>query len=184
MITSAMLLMGEHGVDATSFSQVLAHSGAPRGSIYHHFPGGKAQLVEEATRFGGNLITAGLTAALETEDPIAAVDGVADFWRAALRENEFAIGCPVVAATVDGARVPGARQAAREAFERWQDLHSQILQRAGVDESRSRSLATIVVAGIEGAVILSRAEHSSEPLERAVDELHRLLRAAVERGRS
>src|SRR2546423_4410975 len=107
MVISAMLLMGEHGVDATSFSQVLEHSGAPRGSIYHHFPGGKAQLIEEATRSGGELINSGLTAALEKEDPIAAVDGVAEFWRVALRDNEFAVGCPVVAATVDGDRVPG-----------------------------------------------------------------------------
>src|SRR2546423_6308205 len=107
MIQSALVLMGEHGVEGTSFSQVLEHSGAPRGSIYHHFPGGKAQLIEEATRSGGELINSGLTAALEKEDPIAAVDGVAEFWRVALRDNEFAVGCPVVAAPVDGDRVPG-----------------------------------------------------------------------------
>ena len=55
MIVSAALLIREHGVEATSFSAVLAHSGAPRGSIYHHFPGGKAQLVEEATRYGAQV---------------------------------------------------------------------------------------------------------------------------------
>src|SRR4051812_17651056 len=116
MIQSAMLLMGEHGVDATSFSQVIEHSGAPRGSIYHHFPGGKAQLVEEATRYGGDLIADGLSAALEHKDPVAAVDGIVDFWRAALRDTEFAVGCPVVAATVEGDRTPGAREAAAETF--------------------------------------------------------------------
>jgi TetR/AcrR family transcriptional regulator, lmrAB and yxaGH operons repressor len=148
MIASATLLMGEHGVDATSFSQVLEHSGAPRGSIYHHFPGGKAQLIEEATRFGGELLAAQLSAAVEGADPSAAVEGVVDFWRAALRESKFAVGCPVVAATVEGGRAPGAREAARDAFTRWQDLHAEILQRAGVDESRARSIAAILVAAI------------------------------------
>ena len=182
MIASAMQLMGERGVDATSFSEVLAHSGAPRGSIYHHFPGGKAQLIEEATRFGGEIISTGLEAALEQEDPIAAVEGVAAFWRAALLGNEFALGCPVVAVTVEGGRVPAARNAAREVFKRWQDLDARILERAGVPAQRARSIAAMMVAAIEGAVILSRAERSDEPLERVVDELQKLIGDAVARG--
>src|SRR3954447_21569141 len=116
MIQSAVLLMGEHGVEATSFSEVIEHSGAPRGSIYHHFPGGKAQLMEEATRWGGELISVGLRHALEHADPATAVEGIAGFWRTALRETNYAAGCPVVAATVEGGRSPGAREAAREAF--------------------------------------------------------------------
>jgi AcrR family transcriptional regulator len=157
----------------------VAHSGAPRGSIYHHFPGGKEQLIEEATRHGGELITSGLTDALGNADPIAAVDGIADFWRTALRETQFAVGCPVVAATVQGDRAPGVRRAANEAFERWQQLHTEILVSAGVPEERARSLAVLLVASIEGAVMVARAERSSEPLERVVDELHALLRAVV-----
>src|SRR3954454_15786166 len=100
MIESAMLLMAEHGVEATSFSEIVAHSGAPRGSIYHHFPGGKEQLIAEATRHGGDLIADGLAAIVGQKDPIAAIDLVAEFWRRALRTAHFAVGCPVVAATV------------------------------------------------------------------------------------
>ena len=181
MIQSAMLLIGENGVEGTSFSQVLEHSRAPRGSIYHHFPHGKAQLIEEAVRAGGDLISTGLAAALEKEDPIAAVDGIADFWRAALRETDYAVGCPVVAATVDGGRIPGARDAAREVFERWAELQAAILQRAGVPEPRARSIGTLLVAAIEGAVVVARAKQSMEPLERVIDELHALLRSAIDR---
>jgi AcrR family transcriptional regulator len=181
MIQSAMLLVGERGVEATSFSDVLEHSGAPRGSIYHHFPGGKAQLMEEATRFGGQLITTGLTAALEQADPVAAVEGIAGFWRSALRETNYAAGCPVVAATVEGGRLPGARDAAREAFTRWAELHAEILQRAGVEEARARSIGTLLVAAIEGAIVVARAERSQEPLDRVIDELQLVLAGAVGR---
>ena len=59
MIETAAVVMRERGVEATSFSEVLARSGAPRGSIYHHFPGGKAQLIEEATRYAGDFTAAG-----------------------------------------------------------------------------------------------------------------------------
>jgi AcrR family transcriptional regulator len=184
MIQSAALLMGEHGVEATSFSRVLEHSGAPRGSIYHHFPAGKAQLIEEATRFTGNFLAATLTAALEQEDPLAGVDATADFWRASLSHTDFAAGCPVVAATVEGDRVPAVRDAADEAFQRWEQLHVANLRRHGIDERRAQSLATLIVAAIEGAVILCRAERSSQPLERVVDELHALLSDVFSRKRN
>src|SRR5256885_3490363 len=77
MIQSALILMGERGIEATSFSQVIEHSGAPRGSIYHHFPGGKSQLVEEATRYAGDTVAKLLGQAVEeAEDPVAAIDTI------------------------------------------------------------------------------------------------------------
>ena len=51
MIQSAALLFRERGIEGTAFADVLQRSGAPRGSVYHHFPGGKQQLAEEATRW-------------------------------------------------------------------------------------------------------------------------------------
>jgi AcrR family transcriptional regulator len=180
MINSALVLMGEHGVEATSFSQVLEHSGAPRGSIYHHFPGGKAQLIEEATVHAGDVIVKLLTDAVERhQDPVAAVDAIADFWRTVMHNSDFAAGCPVLAATLEGDRSPAARDAARVAFERWQYLLADILRRAGVPEERARSLASMSISAIEGAVILARAQRSNAPLERVVDELRTLFHDAI-----
>jgi AcrR family transcriptional regulator len=184
MIESAALLMRENGVEATSFSDVMTHSGAPRGSIYHHFPEGKAQLVEEATRWAGEFIAAGVSAALEQGDPFSAVDTIASFWRAVLRDSDFAAGCPVVAATVDGARFPAARAVAGRAFKRWEDLATELLKRHEVREDQARSLATLITASIEGAVILARAQRSAEPLERVVEAIHMLLRGTVMPARS
>src|SRR3954466_1021387 len=98
MIRSAAVLIRERGVEPTSFSDVLAHSGAPRGSIYHHFPGGKAELVEEATRWAGEAIAEAERIALAEDDPLAGLDAAIAFWRAFLRDNDFAAGCPVAAA--------------------------------------------------------------------------------------
>ena len=55
MVVSTALLIREKGARATSIDDVLAHSGAPRGSVYHHFPGGREQLLREATDFAGEL---------------------------------------------------------------------------------------------------------------------------------
>src|SRR5947199_6103109 len=99
MIQSALVLMGENGVEGTSFSEVIEHSGAPRGSIYHHFPGGKAQLIEEATRSAGELIAAGARAASASGDPLLPVEIVDRYWRRILLDSGYAAGCPIAAVT-------------------------------------------------------------------------------------
>ena len=181
MIQSALVLMGEHGVEATSFSQVIERSGAPRGSIYHHFPGGKEQLIAEATRYAGDAVAKLMTEAVEQhEDPVAAVDAITGFWRTVLYDSDFAAGCPVIAATLESEHSPAAREAAREAFERWEQLYTEMLTRAGLPEQRARSLGSIAISAVEGAVILSRAQHTNRPLERVVDELHKLFHDAIQ----
>jgi TetR/AcrR family transcriptional regulator, lmrAB and yxaGH operons repressor len=184
MIASAALLMRERGVEATSFSAVLAHSGAPRGSIYHHFPGGKAQLVEEATRFGGDFIAAGLAAALAEEDPVGAVQRFCQSWRKVLSESDFGAGCPVVAATLEGERTPAAREAAGAAFERWEELLIEAFERHGIAAARAASLATLAIAAIEGAIVVARAQRSSVPLERVTGELEQLTATALAGARA
>jgi AcrR family transcriptional regulator len=180
MIQSALVLMGEQGIEATSFTQVIEHSGAPRGSIYHHFPGGKAQLVEEATRYAGDAVVALLADAVERHnDPVAAVDAIGDFWRTVLHDSEFTAGCPVLAAMLESERLPSAREAARAAFTRWEQLYTDMLRRAGVGEKRARSLASMAISAVEGAIILSRAQRSNAPLERVVAELHALFHDAI-----
>lgn len=183
MIESAALLMRERGVEATSFSEVLERSGAPRGSIYHHFPGGKAQLVEEATRHAGEVIANGLAGALGQDDPAAALRTFCDTWRSVLCKSDFGAGCPVVAATLEGERSPGARDAAGAAFARWQTLLSDALLERGVAREHARSLSALAIAAIEGAVVLARAERSRAPLARVADELELLVLAALAQAR-
>jgi AcrR family transcriptional regulator len=179
MIQSAALLIRERGVQATSFSEVLAHSGAPRGSIYHHFPRGKAQLVEEATRYAGEFTAAGLAAALADHDPAAAIDRFTAIWQRTLTRSDFADGCPVVAVALEGEAPAGAREAAATAFAAWETLISDALVPHGLPRARADSIASLVIAAIEGGVVLARAQRSTAPLERVASELQRLLVSAL-----
>ena len=173
MIRSAAVLIRERGVEATSFSEVIALSGAPRGSIYHHFPGGKEQLIEEATRYAGEYLAAGLVAALKTEDPRAAIRAFAAHWLGVLEETDFGSGCVVVAATLDGS--PSVRSAAGEAFAAWEGALADGIAPYVSDSERAHSIATLAIAAIEGAVVLARAQHSTRPLVRVAVELERLI---------
>jgi AcrR family transcriptional regulator len=176
MIWSAALLMRKHGVEGTSFSEVIERSGAPRGSIYHHFPGGKAELVEEATRYAGEFTAAGLATALSERDPVQAIHDFVSAWSSVLRRSDFSAGCPVVAASLEGERMPRASSAAAAAFASWEEVLSTALESHLSDHDAARELATTIIAAVEGAVILARARRSAEPMERVARALCELLR--------
>lgn len=179
MIQSAALLFRERGIQRTALADVLQHSGAPRGSIYHHFPAGKQQLAEEAARYAGEFIATGLAAALEQEHPVTALGRVINTWIAIVRDSDYEAGCPVAAAALEGSRAPTARDAAGGAFATWQQLVADAITRHGVPRDRARSLATLILASIEGAVVLARAQRSTEPLERVARELKSLADSVI-----
>lgn len=175
MIVSTALLVRERGARATSLDAILAHSGAPRGSVYHHFPGGREQLLREATQYAGDFVAR----RLERDtggDPLAPLDVLFDDYRRTLLASDFRAGCPVVAVAIESSQDgPDLRDCTRAAFERWREAIATALKRAGVQVTRADELAVHVLAAFEGAIILSRAYRDLEPLERVRLELRRQL---------
>src|SRR5436189_2792136 len=132
MVRSAALLFRERGFSGTGFRDVIAHSGAPRGSIYHHFPGGKAQLAEDTIRHASDVVVAGMEAASGGGDPIAALRIFLAGWRYTLESSDFRAGCPIVAIAVETHERPAILAVADAAFARWESTFAGTLRRAGV----------------------------------------------------
>ena len=175
MIRSAAALFGSRGLSGTSFSDVLADSGAPRGSIYHHFPGGKKQLAEDAMRWTSEQILAHLRAC-PADTPAGVLAWFIELWRQSVRASGGASGCPVAGVALDTCTAAGdLMDTARDAFSSWITALAGLLETAGLPADRARSLATVALAGMEGALILCRAERSIEPLEAIAAELMSLL---------
>jgi AcrR family transcriptional regulator len=180
MVASAAALLGERGAASVSIDRVLAHSGAPRGSVYHHFPGGRTQLIDEAVVFAGDFIAGLIESAMESPDPLDAVDAFFTMWRERLVRSDFRAGCPVVAVAVEtDDDAPEPARSAAAAFARWQEALTALLLRHDLPEERARRLAAFVVAAVEGAVVLCRAEGSTAPLDAADAEIHDLLELAL-----
>lgn len=179
MIQSAALLFRERGVEGTAFADVLEHSSTPRGSVYHHFPGGKQQLAEEATRWAGELMGAGIAGALREGDPLAAFDDFVALWRQVLEQSEFRAGCPIVAAALEGDRSPGASAAAAETFAEWRTALAGGFAEAGLPAEEAGPMATLFIAAIEGGIVLARAQRSIEPLTEVADQLRGLAQQAL-----
>lgn len=177
MIQSAAALIASRGLSATSFSEVLEESGAPRGSIYHHFPEGKMQLAEEALRWTSGRVLAYLEAGKE-RTPADVLRRFIGMWRRVVLASDGTSGCSVAGVAIDNAFGEGSlMELVRAIFRSWVDMLAHQLETTGVPASRAGAIALATLAGMEGALILCRAEGNSEPLDTVARELLRLLPA-------
>jgi AcrR family transcriptional regulator len=175
MVHGAARAIGTRGVGAMSLRDLAREAGVPLGSTYHHFPGGKAQLAEEAVVSTGRQVARLVDRARE-EGIEGAIGAFTQVWRELLLETDFRTGCPVLAvATGDD---PTLTETARGIFASWQDLMVAGLVDGGVPAARAPAVARMIVASLEGAVAVSRAERSLEPLDQVATELVALVRAA------
>ncbi len=171
MITGAAGLLSRRGLQATSFSEILAATGAPRGSLYHHFPGGKDELVAEATRFVGDQLL-GALARLEPATPAEVAERFTAIWRRVLSGSDLEAGCAVAAVTVDAGDDQGELLAlAGSVFVEWQVALAGLFERTGVPSDRAADLALLLVVSVEGSLVVCRAERSLEPFDRVTAQL-------------
>jgi AcrR family transcriptional regulator len=177
MIETAALALARKGLQGTSFSEVLAASGAPRGSLYHHFPGGKDELVLDAIDAAAGFLLGALGE--RRGRPAADIaEAFVAIWRFVLLRSEFAAGCAIAAVTVASQR-PDQLERAAASFRAWRARLAELLAAGGVEAERAESLAALLLATCEGAVVLARADRSFDAFDRATGEAVALVRAAV-----
>ncbi|MBZ9808518.1 TetR/AcrR family transcriptional regulator [Mesorhizobium sp. BR1-1-9] len=178
------LLLRRRGYHGTSLNDILSASGAPRGSLYFHFPGGKDQLVVEVTRASVAEVTERLGAELAAEsDPAVAVHHIYQSVARMLEDNEFSLGCPIAPVVLDSPTdVPELAELCRSAFEQWIGLLRDAFVRAGVPERRAHALALLVESSLEGLMVIARATRDRAPLLAVADEVAALIETAVLAG--
>ncbi|MCV6965084.1 TetR/AcrR family transcriptional regulator [Mycobacterium intermedium] len=177
MLVSAAEVLRERGAAGVTIDAVLARSGAPRGSVYHHFPDGRNQILLDALHYAGDAITA------KIEDTVprgarGVVHDFVEFWEHLLVEGGFTAGCPVVAAAIGSA--DDELNLANEAgviLDRWCTALEQAFVAEGFDETESASLAVMALAALEGAVVLCRSMRSVGPLHEVAKQLEFLIEA-------
>jgi TetR/AcrR family transcriptional regulator, lmrAB and yxaGH operons repressor len=188
MIEAAVEGLQRRGVAGMSFTDVLAGSGAARGAIYHHFPGGKTQLVAEAARRNGADVQARL-ATLPAGSPAEVVEAFLAAVRPVLAASTTGSGCAVAAITVDvpdhdgvgtqddgDADAGSLRHVAATAFGSWIEALTERLTAAGSPPEEARDLATTLVMLLEGAHVLCRAAGNLDAFESAARTATTLVR--------
>jgi TetR/AcrR family transcriptional repressor of lmrAB and yxaGH operons len=166
IVRSAAALVRERGVHGVGLRQIVAHADGPRGSLQRYFPGGKTQLITEALNLAGaevlNDTESGLAEAATLTD---AIDAIFAPWRHVLVESSFTMGCPLAATVIDAGGDDLLRQEARALLEQWRDAVHAALVKFGAQQSTAEDDAWVLLAALEGALILSRANQSTEPLD-------------------
>jgi TetR/AcrR family transcriptional regulator, lmrAB and yxaGH operons repressor len=173
MVNGAARLLAQKGLQGASFAEVLELTGAPRGSVYHHFPNGKDEMVAAAL----DAVSAATQQRLSELErtPTAITEGFLALWSDLLDRARLTAGCAVVAVSV--AATGDLLDRAGAVFSQWTSYLADLLAEAGVDPAAATDFATLLISATEGAVIMSRAERSREPFDRTA----RLLAAEARR---
>jgi len=170
MVLAAVSLLSERGLSGTSFSEVIERSQAPRGSIYHHFPEGKDRLASEAIALVGNHVLA-LLRASRGAAPKQVVRRFVDAWRAVLTGSNCKAGCAIASVASERAEHPALGAQAAAVFISWEKELEETLVSAGLSRAKSRSAAALILASVEGALILCRAREEPGPLDAVAEAL-------------
>ena len=174
-------LFRRQGFNGTGLKQIVAEAGAPFGSVYHFFPGGKDQLGAEVVRVSGAQYQALIESIFDgAPDIVTGIRRCFDGAAQLLRDTGFADACPIetVALEVASTNEP-LRKACAAVFESWLDAATRHFSDAGIARDDARELAILCVSALEGAFVLSRTLRSGAPMEAAGRRVAELVAAAL-----
>jgi TetR/AcrR family transcriptional regulator, lmrAB and yxaGH operons repressor len=175
LLEGAGRLLAEKGYAGMELRDVAERGSAPRGSIYHHFPGGKAQLAAEAATLDGTRILEAIERSVAERGLKKTLAMFAEIFRRRAANHPERIGCPVAAAALARPEDPALAAAATAAFKSWETAIADALQDEGVEPEPAASFAGLIVSTIEGALLRTRAAGDHAPLDSAIAGLERAL---------
>jgi TetR/AcrR family transcriptional repressor of lmrAB and yxaGH operons len=182
MIAATARLLARRGLEGASLADILAASQAPRGSMYHHFPGGKDQLVGEAIELAGRRSLERMDG-MDGQSPETVAQRFLDGWRELLVRTECRAGCAVLAVTV-ATSSSEVLDRAHTVFGSWIERLTQLFVAGGLPASAASDLATELLATTEGAVAISRAQRDLKPFDIVARQVMDQVRALSAEHRS
>ncbi len=171
-------LIENQGYHATGLNQIVQESGAPKGSIYYHFPQGKDSITAEAVLFAGQNVAERIQVNLaEKQDPAEAIQVFIETIAHFVEMSGFHSGGPLTIVASETATTNEALNATcREAYDMMRAAFSEKLMQSGFSAQRAESLVWAITSATEGGIILSRTYHTGDPLRQVARELARLIR--------
>lgn len=181
LITATGELFRRYGYNGTSLKQVTEAAGAPMGSLYHHFPGGKPELTRVVLEVTGGAYQELFELIWDSQpDPGSAVETFFDASAEVLKQTDFIDPCPIGGVAREIANTDeGLRETADRVFARWIDSAATRLRAAGVPPGEAEELAVTLVAAIEGGFLHARTSRNGNRLRMIGRQQRRLVEQAV-----
>jgi TetR/AcrR family transcriptional repressor of lmrAB and yxaGH operons len=167
------------GLHGAGLSDILARAQAPKGVLYHHFPGGKNELAVAAIESTVAYMCGMLDKLMLSEPhPRAAMKAWIGRALSGLDGSGFERGCPLAAVALESTAADVAlRQALADGFAAIRARITAALVAAGHGEVRAQGIAALIVAAYEGGLLQARVAHDATPMLQATDALLSLLDA-------
>jgi TetR/AcrR family transcriptional repressor of lmrAB and yxaGH operons len=180
IIETTCELLELQGYHATGLNQIIKESSSPKGSLYYHFPGGKEEIAVEAVNHVGEIVLQRIRENLaKVSDCKEAISDFITNIALNVERSGFRAGGPITIIAMETASTSTTlRQACQHIYDGWQAAFAEKLRAGGIDGSRAERMAALIIASIEGGVILCRTSQSREPLEHVSKEIHELIRHA------
>jgi TetR/AcrR family transcriptional regulator, lmrAB and yxaGH operons repressor len=177
IVDSAVTLFRRKGYSGTGLADLIEHSGAPKGSLYHYFPAGKPAIGEAAVAFAGERVVDTLVYLdRQTCSTAELLRGHAKLLGKWMKASCFTDGCPITTVLLEMAPEDKAiTEAGRLAYAARQEVLASKLMRDGFSQGKSASLAVLCSSAIQGSLIQSRVERSTAPIISTAEELALLL---------
>jgi TetR/AcrR family transcriptional repressor of lmrAB and yxaGH operons len=174
-------LLELQGYHATGLNQIIKESGTPKGSLYYHFPGGKEALAVEAINHVGKIVLQRIRENLaQVTDCAEAISIFIKNVALNVERSGFRAGGPITTIAMETASTSETlREQCQQIYDGWQEAFAEKLRAGGIDALRAKRIATLIIAAIEGGVILCRTSQSRVPLEQVSEEIYELVNHAV-----
>lgn len=167
LMESAILLMRGSGLSGAGINEIVRESGAPKGSVYHFFPGGKQQIVEEALDEYSLRVVAFIDESMSARRGSGQkVKALFNAFAERIEQGAFRLSCPVGTVCLDlDAELEDLRAVIARSFDQY--MSAIAAHFPFEDRGRERSFAGLVLSAIEGAYVRCRADRSSRPFREA-----------------
>ncbi|NJN48124.1 MAG: TetR/AcrR family transcriptional regulator [Candidatus Competibacteraceae bacterium] len=179
----ALRRKGLHGV---GLAEVVARAQAPKGVLYHHFPGGKTELAVAAVNAVVEYQRSSLEEAMRPPaDPVAALKTWLAGAQGQLAQGNYEHGCPLATIALEStAQDTLIREALARGFAVLRAQLAQGFEKTGVDSRRAEGLAALLVSAYEGGLLQARVAGSLEPMQQMGESLFDLITQQLEREQS
>ncbi|MBU3182903.1 TetR/AcrR family transcriptional regulator [Clostridium psychrophilum] len=176
-IETASKLFQIKGYNATGLNEILAKSGAPKGSLYYHFPKGKEQLALESVNLAGQKIITNVINALDSiENPVEAIkfniENIAIIIDNEQKTSDISISLIALETYLTSEIL---RKACDEIFTSLENIYAKKLIKSGISKDKSYELGCVIAAMIEGGITLSLTKKSGDSLRILAKQLPNLI---------
>ena len=170
-------LLENQGFHATGLNEIVSESGAPKGSLYYYFPNGKEEIISEAVILSGQRTAERIRAHLASiEDPAQAIRTFVETIAHHVEASGFRSGGPLtIVASKSATTSETINQTCQEAYTLIKEAFMEKLAVSCFGAEKTSRLAWMIVAAIEGSIILSRTYHTGGPLREVAAQLALLI---------